>query len=234
MPKVAGRTASWNFPTFHHTLRRVRVAKNSPIHPLLAEAGIPYETDVNDPYTDVFEYPILQGPAKPATDASLWEQALILVTLQREWSDNAVSNTLYFKPKWQLTEHRFADLDDLSKEYRGNETEHFEWDDFREEVTFDAEGHATEFKQYSYNPFHEEDDIEPVLSFIAPLIKSVSLLPHTAEGVYQQMPESSLTPEEYEERLKSIRPIDWSKLTNHIPEGEAYCQGDRCEIGVSK
>jgi len=31
------------------------------------------------------------------SDVSIWEQAMNLVLLQREWADNSVSNTLYFK-----------------------------------------------------------------------------------------------------------------------------------------
>tara|TARA_Y100000296_G_C5057366_1_gene197977 strand:- start:224 stop:679 length:456 start_codon:yes stop_codon:yes gene_type:complete len=64
---------------------------------ILHDANIPHEPDINDPSAEVFEYPILQGPAKPINNVPLFEQAMDVVMLQREWSDNAVSNTLYFK-----------------------------------------------------------------------------------------------------------------------------------------
>ena len=191
---------------------RVRVAKNSPVHPLLVEAGIPYEEDLNDKYTDVFEWPVMQGPSAPADKVTLWEQAMNLVMMQREWSDNAVSNTLYFKPKWKLIKV------DISPEY-------VKWEN--QKIEQDQWGRTN---LYEFDPNHEEDHIEPVLSMIAPLTKSVSLLPHTAEGVYPQSPQSGLSSEEYKDRLSKIKPVDWSKLTNHEPEGERYCSGPSCEL----
>jgi hypothetical protein len=56
------------------------------------------------------------------------------------------------------------------------------------------------------------------------------MLPHTPKGVYRQMPEEAITKEEYEKRLKAIKPIDWSKLRGSDGMDEKYCQGDRCEI----
>lgn len=235
VPKIAGRTPSLSYPTFIHTLRRVRVGKKNPLHKLLEDANIPFETDVVDPYTDVFEFPILQGPAKPASEASLHEQAMNLVMLQREWADNAVSNTLYFKPKWTLTKviNYFSYLEEIwygfnveglwensaTEAYNHNKTQHLKIDYTTGNISL-----------YTYNEHHEEDDIEPVLAMIAPLVKSVSLLPHTAEGVYPQMPESGISEEEYKKRKASIKKIDWSQLKNIEPEGEKYCQGDRCDI----
>ena len=175
VPKLAGRTAGIGNPTFHYTLRRVRVALNSPIVDILQGANIPFEPDVNDPDgTLVFEWPIEQGPAKPAEYVTLWEQALNIVMMQREWSDNAVSNTLTFKPD-------------------------------------------------------EIDDIESVLSAIVPQIKSLSLLPQTPEGIYPQMPESRITREEYDQRLREMSPINWSVLTNVESTPELYCTKESCQ-----
>ncbi len=100
IPKLAGKTAGLGHPNFHHTLRRMRIAANSPMVSLLIDAGVPYEVDVVSAGTLVFEFPIIQGPAKPATEVSIWEQASNLMVMQSEWSDNAVSNTLNFKPEW--------------------------------------------------------------------------------------------------------------------------------------
>lgn len=97
--KLAGVTSGAGLPTFRHTLRRTRFPKNSPIGNALRQAGVPCEPDKMQPNTtDVFEYPILQGPSKPVSEASIWEQAANIVILQRYWSDNAVSNTIYFEP----------------------------------------------------------------------------------------------------------------------------------------
>jgi hypothetical protein len=115
-----------------------------------------------------------------------------VVLMQREWSDNAVSNTLYFKPKYK-------------------------------QVKLCEDGIVNE-----YDPNHEEDDIEPVISSIAPFTKSISLLPHTADGVYAQTPETGITFKEYEERLARIKQIDWSSLRDDVAEPEKYCTGDTC------
>jgi hypothetical protein len=87
-----------------------------------------------------------------------------------------------------------------------------------------------EAKIYEYDPKHEENDIEPVLSSIIPLCKSVSLLPHTAKGVYPQSPEEGITEEEYKERLADLKPIDWTSFGGSDGVDEAYCQGETCEI----
>lgn len=97
VPKVAGLTSGIGYPNFHHTLRRMRISNLSSICQVLADAGVPYEPDVNQPdSTLVFEFPIIQGPAKPANKTSLLEQAMNLVLVQANWADNAVSNTLVF------------------------------------------------------------------------------------------------------------------------------------------
>lgn len=80
-PKLPGKTPGIGYPTFNFTLRRVRVSKNVQIHELLENANIPFEEDVFDSYTDVFEYPILQGPSPCADKVTLWEQAFNLITV---------------------------------------------------------------------------------------------------------------------------------------------------------
>ena len=79
---------------------------------------------------------------------------------------------------------------------------------------------------------HEEDDIEAVLSHIAPLTKSVALLPASPLGTHPQMPEEGISEEEYNRRVAEIKPIDWSSYRDYEYDGqdEKYCQGDRCEI----
>lgn len=227
-PKLAGRTAGVGHPNFHYTIRRVRVAANSPIVPLLQDAHIPYEPDVNDPKgTLVFEWPIQQGPAKPATEVTIWEQATNIVMMQREWSDNAVSNTLNFRPKWVL-------IKDLTQTdyYVNRPTDNLfiiSTKDFVE--SYNTQNYKLEnHKIYEYDPKHEEEDIESLLSAIAPQVKSVSLLPQTPDGVYPQMPESGITREEYEKRTATIKKIDWDKLTHNVAEPDRYCTSESCEV----
>ncbi len=239
VPKLAGRTSGAGFFNFRFMIRNIRVAKNSKIHPLLVEANIPYEQDVNDSYTDVFSFPTrMYGKAKTAGEASLFEQAMNLVMIQREWADNAVSNTLNFRPKWVLkevgnySENPYWYGFDTEEMWNDSNGEAIRYEDKQPFSKMTLDFHTGELKYYLYDPHHEEDDILPVLSMIVPLTKSISLLPHTAKGVYKQMPEIGITEEEYNRLKSQIQPIDWTKLTNNIPEGEAYCQGDKCERPV--
>lgn len=246
VPKVAGRTPGVGHPTFKYTLRRIVVAKNSQVAQLLIEANVPYEDCVTDRYSYVFSWPIIQGPSAPAEEISLWEQAMNLVLLQREWADNAVSNTLYFRPKWVLQKILTDEIglknhiaETISEEEEFYEItarmlageEEFIVGECKISIDYDDDtDELVTAKVYRYDPAHEEASIEAVLSAIAPLTKTVSLLPHTPEGVYAQMPESRLTEEQYERLRNQIRPIDWSKLKNSFGVDERYCSGPQCEL----
>lgn len=175
VPKVPGRTSGAGNPTFKYTIRRVTFGEHQPIFHFLKDKGIPYETSVYTKNSYVFEFPIVQGPAEPATEISVWEQAMNVVLLQREWADNAVSNTLYYNTK-------------------------------------------------------EHGDLEAVLASIAPLVKSISALPHTDKGIFPQMPEEGITKEEYEARITKMPKIDWSTYFGGDGEDEKYCVGDTCTI----
>lgn len=237
--KLAGCVGGIGNPTFNHTKRRIRVAANAPIVPVLEKAGVPRETCVFDPNTLIYSVATYQQ-GTPASRVSLWQQAMMLVTFQREWSDNAVSNTLYFQPKWVLEwvcKNKEA-IDVLSKN-GGEELKEAMtvlWDkasDFAEYDMFltDKKTKLTigkgKIKCYQYNPNHEEDVIGQVAAHIAPLIKACSFLPHSETGVYEQMPEEGLQGE----YVASNYQFDWSLLTNSEGQDERYCDANGvCEI----
>ncbi len=239
-PKLPGKTPGIGYPNFAETLRRVRVAKNSPVHPILESANVPHEDDYFDKYTSVFEWPILQGPAKPSAEVTLWEQAFNLITVQREWADNAVSNTLNFRPMWPLVELIDADFSYRLIHYVGiaaansilsqKQTEYNVPERLKVKVKYSSSGDPFEIHVHEYDANHEENDIEPVLSAIAPQTKSVAVLPHSAKGAYRQMPEEGISYTEYERRLAEISPIDWSQLSGSDGIDEKYCSGPVCEI----
>lgn len=94
--KLMGRAPGAHYPNYTYMIRRIRIQTGTPINQLLIDANIPHEPCVMQPeYTTVFSYPI-HTATRPMSDVSLWMQANNLVLLQREWADNAVSNTLYF------------------------------------------------------------------------------------------------------------------------------------------
>jgi hypothetical protein len=95
--------------------------------------------------------------------------------LQREWSDNMVSCTVYFN---------------------------------RDEAS----------------------QIEHMLAQFAPLIKSVSMLPHSVKGAYKQMPYEGITDEEYLRLLSLMPKIDWSKFKDSDGIQERFCNNDTCEL----
>lgn len=249
-PKLPGVRSGWSWPTFGLTLRRINIAQNSPVYKLLHEAGVPHEPSVTSAGTEIFEWPIDQSDnerIKPATDVSLYEQAMMLALLQSEWSDNAVSNTLYFKPKWGLVHNinigesfYIDDLDDdvllavetaLPISYEDLiDPQEFENDSIKVKLEQDKWTNNWFVKVYHFNPGHEEDDVEHVLASLARQTKSVAMLPHSEKGVYRQSPEEGITRKEYEQRLAAIRPIDWSRLRHSDGLDEKYCEGPSCEI----
>ncbi len=249
--KLVGKTPGIAYPNFEYMIRRVRVQRNHSIANILRQAGVPYEADYFSKNTDVFEFPLECGAISPVEEISLYQQAMNLVLLQREWADNSVSNTLMFKPKWKLIKSFsvFEGSNDPFTEAKrwinknASIIDHIFFADalhiptpcvfnYKNKISmrFDEDFNYLEIKLYEYDPHHEEDNIEPVLAAIAPLIKSVSLLPHSPKGAYHQQPEEGITKEEYEKRVSNIRSIDWSQLNNSDGQDEKYCQSDICDI----
>jgi len=96
---LVGCSSGMHFPMFQYALRRMRVSNISPIFKILKMSGVPYEKDHYSDNTTVFEFPIDQSQTRNASAVSAEEQFSLLALLQREWSDNMVSCTLYFDPK---------------------------------------------------------------------------------------------------------------------------------------
>lgn len=138
----------------------MRVSNTSHVCNVLKTAGVPYENDHYSANTTVFEFPIDHGKTRNATIVSAWEQFSILAMLQREWSDNMVSCTIYFDPKTEASQ------------------------------------------------------IEDMLTQYVPIIKSVSMLPHSDTGAYKQMPYEGITKEKYKACLAQIPSIDWNAFGN--------------------
>lgn len=204
--QLAGVPSGMHFPTFKYAIRRIIVDSGSKLSNILMEAGYTCEPVVEfltkeeaegreyfgkyerfrpssdmAPYMStnsfVFECPIEQGQARPAQEVSAWEQFALLSMLQREWSDNSVSCTIYFSEE-------------------------------------------------------EESQIPQMLTSFVPVIKSVSMLPHSNKGSYPQMPYEGITEEEYRERIRDLKELDWSLLTESDGDqiSEMYCSSDKCVL----
>ena len=90
-----------------------------------------------------------------------------------------------------------------------------------------------------FNPKTEGPDLEHVLAHFAPLVKSLSALPHTEDGVYEQAPYEKITEEEYYKLSNSINDADFSLFNetdknNDEAIGERGCTTDVCDIKLFK
>jgi hypothetical protein len=78
-------------------IRRVRFAANSEYCKYLNEAGYYHEDDVYSPNTVVYSFPMKQkSTCRSAENVTMYEQILLGETLQSNWADNSVSQTIYF------------------------------------------------------------------------------------------------------------------------------------------
>jgi hypothetical protein len=96
---LAGVTSGVHYPVSRYAIRRVRVAENSPLVPTLKEAKIPHEKDISSDNTLVFDFVVDHGNVRPCEEVSPWEQFSLVAMMQRCWSDNMVSATIYFDKK---------------------------------------------------------------------------------------------------------------------------------------
>lgn len=107
---LAGATPGVHYPESRFYIRRVRIAKNSPLLKPLEEANFTIEPAAEDPeYTVVVEFPVDVGEGvKTLNDASMWEQTALAAFMQRYWADNQVSCTVSFNPETEGSQ--IADL----------------------------------------------------------------------------------------------------------------------------
>lgn len=172
---MAGVSSGIHFPTFKHAIRRIRIAQNSPICKILTKAGVPNEVDVYSDNTQVFEFVTRSSKTRSANEVSAWEQFALLSTLQREWSDNSVSATIYF------------------------------------------------------NQTTEGSQIEHMLAQFAPIIKTVSMLPHSETGSYKQMPYEGISEDEFKRRkICFTKTIDWKELRDSDGIDIKFCTNESC------
>ena len=100
---LSGVTAGAHPGYAHYYIRRIRMASNSPLVNVCRTHGYPVEfvrkfDGTDDTSTVVVEFPCkLPSHATVATDVTAVDQLEIIKTLQKEWSDNSVSVTIYYR-----------------------------------------------------------------------------------------------------------------------------------------
>lgn len=78
--------------------------------------------------------------------------------------------------------------------------------------------------------FDKEKDsknIEQMLTYYVPMLKSVSMLPHSGHK-YAQAPYEPISKEEYEKRLETYKLPNFTTFQDNVPMGEKYCTNDTC------
>jgi hypothetical protein len=81
----------------------------------------------------------------------------------------------------------------------------------------------------------DEEAVTQALASISQADTNDPFAPHIVKKVpYAQLPEEPITPEEYQERLSQIRPLEWNAFISHDDgAGERYCTGDACEVDLT-
>lgn len=116
---LPGVTPGWHPAIYRHYIRRMRMSSNSPLVELCKRHGYHTEYQINfdgtaDHGTIVVEFPCrFPDHATLAADLSAIDELEIVKRLQTEWSDNAVSCTIYYR------NHELEGIKDwLRKHYR--------------------------------------------------------------------------------------------------------------------
>jgi len=95
---LGGVTPGVHYPESTFYIRRVRIANNSSMLPVLKKAGYIIEKAVGqEDTTSVIEFPIFAGNnIRTQENISMWEQLSLASFMQKYWSDNSVSVTISF------------------------------------------------------------------------------------------------------------------------------------------
>ncbi len=102
---LAGVTSGVHPGFSRYYIRRIRIASNSPLAQICRDSGYPVEFQKNFDGTDEHNTVVVEFPCKHsdqtilAKDVSAIKQLEYVKRLQTEWSDNAVSCTVYYRPE---------------------------------------------------------------------------------------------------------------------------------------
>lgn len=80
-----------------------------------------------------------------------------------------------------------------------------------------------------FNKEKDASDVEKLLAMYIPILKSVSMLPHSGHG-YAQAPYEPISEEKYNELLNTYGTPNFSSVRNNVPIGSKFCTGDTCEL----
>ena len=206
--QLAGTASGMHYPIYRHAIRRMVVNKNAKIARVLEDANYSMEPGVEFLSTDVAE-----GRTRYSKYDSFAHNNDVL---PYESETSVVIEFPIYQGKarpigtvspWE----QFGLLQMLQREYCDNSVS------------------ATIY----FDPEKDGDQVQHMLSMFLPTIKSVSMLPHAPEGKYPQMPYQEITKDEYNQRIKMLKDIDWSGLSGSDGVNSMYCENDKCELVFS-
>jgi len=79
----------------------------------------------------------------------------------------------------------------------------------------------------SFEPEIEGPQLKYALDIFQYQLKGVSFLPYSKD-VYPQMPYEDITEQEYNERIKKLKKVDWNGVRKMEPNLEKFCDSDKC------
>jgi len=215
---VVGVAPGMHFPTFRNCMRRIIIGESSQVFKILKDANIPHE-------------PVLEWLSKQETKKNnrklfdRYADDTIKSYLANECTDDdekliPVMNEQSYVFEFPISYGNIRSAQEVSS-----------WEQFSGLSTLQREyaDNAVSCTIY-FNPDTESGQINHQLAQFAPQIKSVSMMPHTTEGRYPQMPYSGISHEEYIELISKIKPIDWSQLTTQLLVDEKYCNTESCML----
>jgi ribonucleoside-diphosphate reductase alpha chain len=80
-----------------------------------------------------------------------------------------------------------------------------------------------------FDKHRDGDDIEKMLAMFIPVLKSVSMLPHSGLG-YAQAPYEPIGEDQYEQLKDAYQIPDFNEVKNNEPAGTKFCDGDTCAL----
>lgn len=95
---LAGVTPGVHYPVADYYIRRIRLQANHPLVADLKGAGYHVEDDKYSDNTVVVSMPVKGEGLKTETEASVFDKVDVAIFMAKYWADNAVSNTITFRP----------------------------------------------------------------------------------------------------------------------------------------
>jgi len=82
----------------------------------------------------------------------------------------------------------------------------------------------------TFDPDKEGKNIANALNFFQYQLKGISFLPKINGGSYPQMPYEEISEEDYKEKLKKVKKLDFTNVEQHEAVVDKFCNNDVCEL----